>query len=415
MQLYNTSCHLLTTNHTPSGAQHRYQYSYSYDESSLAAIDVAMSGSDEDVGAASKGHSGELGSEESGDEKLGLISKESGRERARKYGSKKFSSSVCCCCGNDKRSYICMLLGVITVLLLIVVLLVAVVVVLLVTDLKQGEVPTDGSNESVVAGMASDAEIGGEEVPWGSVHLQSSIVPETYDIDLTLNMDSSVVSGMVSIACSVLSRVDFIALHAVDMTISEHILQGGMGETVEHQVILYPENNFFIFDLANPIDPGPVVAVLHFNYTLRNDLAGFYRSSYKDASGNGQYLAVTQFEPTDARKAFPCFDEPSFKANFTISITHQTRYEAWSNMPAHSRIEQPDLGGGMVTTKFETSLKMSTYLVAFVVSDFECIRDTMTSISGKEVVVSMSDSMFREGGGWGREREGERGREGGGK
>ena len=349
---------------------------------------TAMSINGEEVGSATKaGHSEDQGSEESGDddtEKSGLVPKESGKKRARKYDSKKFSSVHC----NSKQSYICMLCGVIAVLLLIVVLLVAVVVVLVVTDMKQeGVITTDDSNESAAIGEASDTELGGEEVPWGSIRLQSSVVPEAYNIDLTLDMDSFQVSGEARIACSVISRVDFIALHAVDMTITEHILEGGEGEIVEHQTVLYPENDFFIFDLAKPLDPGPVVAVLHFNYMLRDDLDGFYRSFYKDANGNAQYLAATQFEPTDARKAFPCFDEPSFKANFTITITHQACYEAWSNMPALSRTA--DIGSGMVTTQFETSLKMSSYLVAFIVSDFKCIKDTMTSISGKEIVVSI--------------------------
>lgn len=227
---------------------------------------------------------------------------------------------------------------------------------------------------------------GGGEVPWASIRLQSSVVPEVYDISLTVDMNSFHVSGVVNITCSVVDDVDYVALHAADMAITRHVLESA-GKMVEHSEVLYPDNDFYVFNLTSPLEPGQIVVTLHFNYTLREDLAGFYRSSYMDSNGEQQYLATTQFESTDARRAFPCFDEPSLKANFTMHITHQSRYRAWFNMPDLDRT-QPD-SNGMVTTHFQTSVKMSTYLVAFIVSDFQCVNDTIVSISGKDVMVSI--------------------------
>lgn len=79
-------------------------------------------------------------------------------------------------------------------------------------------------------------------------------------------------------------------------------------------------------------------------------------------------LAVTYFEPAHARKAFPCFDEPSFKASFTISITHDPEpYYALSNMPRVRLVTRQD---GLVEEHFAPSVKMSSYLVAFAILDF---------------------------------------------
>ena len=233
---------------------------------------------------------------------------------------------------------------------------------------------------------------GGSEVQWDSIRLQTSIIPETYDISLILNMGDFQVAGSVSIACNVTESVQFMPLHVRDMTITGHrVLRDG--KEIEHNEVIFEKNDLYIFNLTNVMEPGSIHLLMDFNYTLREDLAGFYRSSFIDENGNRHYLGTTQFEPTDARKAFPCFDEPSLKANFTIHMTHQSRYWASSNMPPTHRTEEDS--HGFVTTHFETSVKMSTYLVAFVVSEFECVNETIVSTSGKPLLVSMTRLCMR--------------------
>ncbi|XP_023311613.1 aminopeptidase N-like [Anoplophora glabripennis] len=99
------------------------------------------------------------------------------------------------------------------------------------------------------------------------------------------------------------------------------------------------------------------------------DMYGFYKSTYVDGEET-KYLVTTQFEPTHARKAFPCFDEPSFKATFTLSITYPSTQNALFNTKELDTTTDKD--AGTKTTNFAATPVMSTYLVAFIVSEFTC-------------------------------------------
>lgn len=92
-----------------------------------------------------------------------------------------------------------------------------------------------------------------------------------------------------------------------------------------------------------------------------------------------RYLATTQFEATNARSAFPCFDEPAFKAVFHITVVHIVSHKALSNMPLESRDRRND---GLLESRFSPSVPMPTYLVAFIVCDFE-YKETNTKSNKK--------------------------------
>ncbi|XP_053679393.1 aminopeptidase N-like [Anopheles nili] len=116
-----------------------------------------------------------------------------------------------------------------------------------------------------------------------------------------------------------------------------------------------------------------------------NNNMGFFASSYLDNEGNRHYLASSKFEPTHARSAFPCFDEPLLKASFELQLTHFREYNAVANMPqVGSPVSDPE-NADYVTTSFEISTKMSTYLLAFAVSDFA------TRSSEKQTVYARSN------------------------
>ncbi|NXJ98090.1 ERAP1 aminopeptidase, partial [Corythaixoides concolor] len=111
---------------------------------------------------------------------------------------------------------------------------------------------------------------------------------------------------------------------------------------------------------------------LRFQYSanLSESFHGFYKSTYRTREGELRLLAATQFEPTAARMAFPCFDEPAFKARFSIRIRREPKHLALSNMPI---VKSVNITPWLVEDHFDTTVKMSTYLVAFIVSDFKSI------------------------------------------
>lgn len=219
---------------------------------------------------------------------------------------------------------------------------------------------------------SSSSSSSGDNAPWVNVRLPSNLIPEMYDIALDVNLENFAVSGGESIIAVVTAETKYVIFHVNEMTISETTVTQN-GQTIQKKKeFMYPDHQFYVIQLSTELKVGEVVIKTQFNYTLGDTLVGFYRSSYVDSDGETHYLAVTQFEPTDARKAFPCFDEPAMKANFTINITHDAQYTATSNMPGIP--EAGSDGTGRVTTHFDTSVKMSTYLIAFVVSDFECVE-----------------------------------------
>lgn len=212
---------------------------------------------------------------------------------------------------------------------------------------------------------------------WDNVRLPSSVIPDHYNVCLTVDLNTFTVMGTVDIACQIVEATEYILVHAKEMSIQSglsHVEYSN--EMINFEGMFVEMNEFYVMTLPKKLQPGDITIHLTFNYTLSTKLSGFYRSSYTDTNGQPRYLATTQFESTDARKAFPCFDEPALKANFTIHITHSHEYHAVSNMPIENITADED--NGMTTTHFLTSVKMSTYLVAFVVSDFACVNNTVT-------------------------------------
>jgi len=113
-----------------------------------------------------------------------------------------------------------------------------------------------------------------------------------------------------------------------------------------------------------------------FTGTLNDNMAGFYRSSFKDKDGNTTYMATTQMEPTDARRAFPCFDEPALKAEFTITLIADKNMTCLSNMDVASEkeVDSKLTGSKRKAVTFNKTPLMSTYLLAFIVGELNYIE-----------------------------------------
>lgn len=113
-----------------------------------------------------------------------------------------------------------------------------------------------------------------------------------------------------------------------------------------------------------------------FTGTLNDKMAGFYRSSYKDKEGKTKYIASTQMEPTDARRAFPCFDEPALKAEYTITLVADKGLTCLSNMDAESEkeVDSKMSGAKKTAVTFNKTPLMSTYLLAFIVGELNYVE-----------------------------------------
>lgn len=197
-------------------------------------------------------------------------------------------------------------------------------------------------------------------------------IPENYRITLAPNFDTDKFSGQETIHIHVLKLTNNIALNALDIDFqSASISSGGADQTAK--VALDKRNQTATLAVEKPLTAGP--ADIHITYTgiLNNQLRGFYLSK-----ANGRKYAVTQFESTDARRAFPSFDEPAYKATFDISAIVDQRDTAISNGKIIS--DTPGPGAGKHTLKFATSPKMSSYLVALAVGDFEYIEGSADGI-----------------------------------
>ncbi|XP_055705019.1 aminopeptidase N-like [Phlebotomus papatasi] len=134
---------------------------------------------------------------------------------------------------------------------------------------------------------------------------------------------------------------------------------------------LIPEHDFLVIHPEVTLEKGRVYELyIPFESELNSDLVGYYKSSYLDKKTKEKcWLSITQFEPTYARQAFPCFDEPQMKATFEISLAHDKKFTALSNMPI--KWSEPfDGKSHWVWDHFQESVPMSTYLVAYSINDF---------------------------------------------
>ena len=129
------------------------------------------------------------------------------------------------------------------------------------------------------------------------------------------------------------------------------------------------ENEQATFNFPETLNPGRWELQITFSGILNDKLHGFYRSTYKDPNGQEKTLASTQFESTDARRAFPCWDEPAFKAVFQVTLVVDEKLTAISNARAMRQTPLP--GTAKKEVVFADRIKMSTYLVAFIVGEFE--------------------------------------------
>jgi len=216
--------------------------------------------------------------------------------------------------------------------------------------------------------MTTDVAGGATGDPSAAHRLPYSVEPRRYDLRLAPDLDAARFTGEVRIEAVAHEWVSEIALHGVDLSVSAAAVSADGGPARTASVDPDPGRERLVLGLGDGVGPGPLEITLAFEGVLNDLLRGFYRSTFVDADGRTQTIATTQFEATDARRAFPCFDEPDRKAVFAVTLDVPAGLEAFSNGPARSEEALP---GGARRIRFGDTIPMSTYLVAFVVGPLE--------------------------------------------
>ncbi|XP_078386341.1 aminopeptidase N-like [Cetorhinus maximus] len=224
--------------------------------------------------------------------------------------------------------------------------------------------------------------------PWDKYRLPKTLIPEHYDLFLWPRLDKDpqknyYFTGNSTVFFHCEQDTDLILIHCNKLTLTKFQnqlakLQATDGSTPPQieQSWLTNDTQYLAIKLRSKLSTGKKYSLYtEFEGALADDLSGFYRSEYRNEAGLTRVIATTQMQPTDARKAFPCFDEPAMKATFNITLKYKEGYKAISNMPSLENKTTTENKISWTVTAFSQTPKMSTYLLAFIVSDFDFLAE----------------------------------------
>jgi aminopeptidase N len=208
--------------------------------------------------------------------------------------------------------------------------------------------------------------------------LPNNVHFKNYQIELTPNFDTFRYHGTEVITLSVIGATDTIVLNSLEIEVtSASVNKDGVSANAEISYDDQTQRVILKFPHVQLIEQaGEYELYVEFTGTHNDQMAGFYRSKYTDDRGVERYMVTTQFEATDARRAFPCGDEPSLKATFDITLNVPKHLTALSNMPVADEQQHPN-DPNLKTVRFQRTPIMSTYLLAFYVGDVEYIENVI--------------------------------------
>lgn len=211
--------------------------------------------------------------------------------------------------------------------------------------------------------------------------LPRNIAPTHYDIRLELDLETFTFSGSAGIDIEVVESTNEIVLNAAEVEIKSARLSGDVSITE----IAYDDTMQRATLTVEPsLEPGAHRLELEHTGQINDQLCGLYRSTYRDPDGVEHALAASQCQATDARRVFPCWDEPDFKATYQTTLVVADGLEAYSNT---AEVERVDLEDGRVEFRFDKTMKMSTYLLAFVAGRFEATEPRVVRGTPIRVIV----------------------------
>ncbi|XP_061825773.2 aminopeptidase N-like [Nerophis lumbriciformis] len=252
--------------------------------------------------------------------------------------------------------------------------------------------PTNGGSTSKPPGTTTVAP---SNNPWDKYRLPKNLVPDLYYVTLWPRLTEDPTTGLYiftgdsSVEFMCVEETNLILIHSHKLNYTKfpnnHLamlvsVDNGSKAPSILSSWRQKETQYLVLELDGKLMKDHRYR-LHTKFTgeLADDLGGFYRSEYMEA-GEKKVVATTQMQPTDARKAFPCFDEPAMKAVFHITLIHVNGTVALSNGEEKERSYVVVDGQSVQQTVFEPTEKMSTYLLAFIVSDFGYIDDTIDGV-----------------------------------
>lgn len=216
------------------------------------------------------------------------------------------------------------------------------------------------------------------DITKGREVLPANVKPVHYDLTLEPDFANFTYQGTVTIDLDVVDDTTSIALNTNELKIHSTKVTAGQQVITESPHVATDDDaqtTTVSFDQAIP-GGSQAKLTMAFAGVLNDNMAGFYRSSFKAADGSTTYMATTQMEPTDARRAFPCFDEPALKAKFTVTLIADEKMTCLSNMDVASekQIQSTISGGRRKAVTFSPTPLMSTYLLCFIVGELNYIE-----------------------------------------
>ena len=206
--------------------------------------------------------------------------------------------------------------------------------------------------------------------------LPDHVIPTRYDLRLEPDLNQARFHGQETVTVRITQPTTTIVMNAAELTVIHAYLENAQAQRFDASVTVDDTLERCKLTFSQTIASGEWQLIIAFHGILNDKLRGFYRSTYTDESGTMHTMAATQFEATDARRAFPCWDEPGFKSVFSTTLVIDPGLTAVSN----TEIVSESLESGKKVVHFADSIKMSTYLVAFIVGQ---LQPTEPEIVGK--------------------------------